>query len=270
MGDRTVGSARTGSDLARQALNVIGAVGQIAIGFVANVGAVSDEYQSPIVPAGYAFAIWGVIFLLLLVYAGYQALPSRATDPLLRSIGWFTGLAMVGDTVWTWIFTQRQFIVAQVLIFLIGACAIVALVRYADFFRTRQPSAFERWIIGPGVGLIAGWLTAAMFVGLASTLITLGAANSGQAAEIGGAGLLLFAAGVAAWTLTRVWQGPPTAWVPYGAAVIWAAVGVIVRHQDRSAIVAGVAGVIIVAVIALLALLAREARRPALTSPASA
>lgn len=251
----------TGADIARQALNVVGAVGQIAIGFVANVGAVSDEFDSPIVPAGYAFAIWGVIFLLLLVYAVYQAFPSRRTDPLLRSIGWFTAAAMIGDTVWTWIFTQRAFIPAQALIFVIGAAAIAALVRYATYFENREPSAFERWVIGPGVGLIAGWLTAAMFVGLAGTLISQGASNAGSAAEIGGAGLLLFSAGVAAWALTRAYRGPATAWVPYGAAVIWAAVGVIVKHADRSTVVAGVAVLIIAAVIGLLLFLARAGGR---------
>jgi hypothetical protein len=253
------------ADYLRMVINVVGAVGQIAIGRFANVGSVSDEFQSPIVPAGYAFAIWGIIFLLLLIYAVYQAMPSRAADPLLRRIGWFTGLAMVGDTVWTWVFTQRQFVAAQLLIFAIGACAIVALLRYAEWFTTRTPSSFERWVIGPGVGLIAGWLTAAMFVGFAGTMISQGASNAGSAAEIGGAGLLLFSAGVAASVLIQASSGPRTAWIPYGAAIIWAAVGVIVKHLDRSIIVGGIAIAIIVAVVAMLALLAsRQRSAPAL------
>ncbi|MFM9108000.1 MAG: hypothetical protein ACKOWF_15030 [Chloroflexota bacterium] len=261
MSAATTETRATGADYARILLNVVGAVGQIAIGFFADVGAVSDEFSSPIVPAGYAFAIWGVIFLLLLAYAVYQAMPGRAADPLLRRIGWFTGLAMIGDTVWTWVFTERLFIPAQVLIFAIGACAIAALLRYAEWFSVREPSAFERWVIGPGVGLIAGWLNAAMFVGLAGTLISQGAANSGPGAEYGGAGLLLFAAGVAAWVLVKASAGPATAWAPYGAAVIWAAAGVIVKHLDRSTVVAAVAALIILAVLGMLALLARN--RPA-------
>lgn len=257
----------TGADYARSAINIVGAIGQIGIGYFANVGAVSDEFESPIVPAGYAFAIWGVIFLLLLAYAVYQALPAHAADPLLRRIGWFTGLAMLGDTVWTWIFTERHFIIAQIVIFLIGACAITALLRYAEWFSSRVPSTFERWIIGPGVGLLAGWLTAAMFVGFAGTLISQGASNAGSAAEIGGAGLLLFAAGVAALVLIRASAGPRQAWVPYAAAVIWAAVGVIVKHLDRSTVVAGVAGLIILAVLGMIAVLI--AKRPALAMPAA-
>jgi len=177
---------------------------------------------------------------------------------------------MLGDTLWTWIFTQRMFIPAQALIFVIGGAAIAALVRYAAYFETREPSTFERWVIGPGVGLLSGWLTAAMFVGFAGTLISQGAASSGTAAEVGGAGLLLFAAGVAAWALTRAYRGPATAWVPYGLAVIWAAVGVIVKHADRSTLVAGVSALIIAAVVGLLFILARESGRSGGASAARA
>ncbi|MGI9253235.1 MAG: hypothetical protein ACR2J8_05780 [Thermomicrobiales bacterium] len=266
MGTSALSDRANGADYLRIALNLAGAVGQIAIGYFANVGAVSDEFRSPIVPAGYAFAIWGPIFLLLLMYAIYQAKPGRAADPMLRSIGWFTGLAMVGDTVWTWVFTQRFFIPAQVLIFLIGACAIVALLRYANWFSTHIPTTFEQWVIGPAVGLLAGWLTAAMFVGLAGTLISQGAAATGPAAEIGGAGLLLFAAGVAAAVLVRAATGPRTAWVACGIAVIWAGIGVIVAHFERSMIVGWMTVLIIAVVVGLLALLTQQPRSAAVAA----
>jgi hypothetical protein len=45
---------------------------------------------SLIEPAGYAFAVWALIFALSLVYAVYGALRANRENPLLRRIGWYT------------------------------------------------------------------------------------------------------------------------------------------------------------------------------------
>jgi hypothetical protein len=84
---------------------------------------------------------------------------------------------------------------AQLLIVAITICAVVALLRYQTATVRHEASGFERWIIGLAVGLLAGWITAASFVGFASTLVTLGWGASGNGAAAGGAGLLLFAGG---------------------------------------------------------------------------
>ena len=39
-------------------------------------------------PAGYVFAIWGLIYIGLIAYAIYQSLPSQRENPRLRAIGW--------------------------------------------------------------------------------------------------------------------------------------------------------------------------------------
>ena len=36
------------------------------------VSDMSDEYNNLFTPAGYAFAIWGIIFLALFIFAAYQ------------------------------------------------------------------------------------------------------------------------------------------------------------------------------------------------------
>ncbi len=252
---------RTGKDTLRQVLNLAGAIGQVTIGFFANVGRVSDEFGNPIVPAGYAFSIWGVIFALLGIYAIYQVLPDQATNYLFRQIGWCTAAAMIGNTLWTVLFGNRVFWLAQIVIFLIALSAILAFVTWADVLAVRPATGFERWIVGPAVGLLAGWVTAASFVGLAATLISYGWNNDGTGAVLGGSGLLLFAGGIAAWALARGSAGPATGWVAYGLAVIWALIAVIVRQSDVSLLVAGVSAVIAVIVVVLLLMLARESRR---------
>ena len=42
-----------------------------------NTGKISDSFHVYFVPAGYVFAIWGIIYIGLIAYAVYQALPAQ-------------------------------------------------------------------------------------------------------------------------------------------------------------------------------------------------
>ncbi len=62
-------------DAARQAANLAGALFQIGAPVLTSeaVGRISAENGTLVVPADYAFSIWGLIFLLCLAYAAYGA-----------------------------------------------------------------------------------------------------------------------------------------------------------------------------------------------------
>lgn len=49
-------------------------------------GTMSDRYPTLLVAAGYAFAIWGLIFLLDLAYAAWQATGERKRDDTLAHV----------------------------------------------------------------------------------------------------------------------------------------------------------------------------------------
>ena len=63
-------------------------------------GAVSDHYPTLLVAAGYAFAIWGLIFLLDLVYAFWQSRRVLRGDPTLRKIAPWAAGGFALTTVW--------------------------------------------------------------------------------------------------------------------------------------------------------------------------
>ncbi len=248
------------ADIVRQASNVVGAVAQVTAGAIVGpaVGAVANENRSLILPSGYAFSIWSVIFLLFAIYAVYQAMPSHRTDPLLRTIGPWTAAATIGNAVWTLLFPNRLYVLAQLLIVAIAVCAIVALQRYAAWSSRQQPTRFQRWVIGLAVGLLAGWGTAASFVGVAATLIAGGVAATGEAAALGAAGLLLFGGGVAIAVLLAARTGAPVAWLAYGAATVWALIAVAANNAARSGLIAAVALAVAAALVVLAATLWRD------------
>src|SRR5512136_345992 len=65
-----------------------------------NTGAISDTFHVYFVPAGYVFAIWGLIYIGLLAYAVYQALPSQKANPRLQITGWWVVLGGLANSIW--------------------------------------------------------------------------------------------------------------------------------------------------------------------------
>jgi len=211
------------ADVARQVLTVAGAVGQVVAGsfgfvFGLDVGRISDENGTLITPAGYAFAIWGPIFLLLLVYAVYQALPAQRTSPLLRRVGPPIALACLGDMLWEILFPLRQFVPAQLVIVGIPARLLVGVWRLAAQGRAHGLVGAERGLVALPLGLFCGWLTAATLAGLAITLRTLGALPTGDGELPAVAPLLLLCGGIASGVLL-IRGLPIVAALPYAGAV---------------------------------------------------
>lgn len=217
----------TTNDLARQAVTVAGAIAQVVAGplgfvFLPDVGAVSDQNGTLATPAGYAFAIWGPIFLLLGVYAVWQALPAQRTNRLLRRVGWPIAAACLGNALWEVAFPQRQFVVAQIIIVAIFAALALAFGRLAREAREHGLSRGERWLVALPVG------TTEVVVAVA---------------------LVALCGGVASLVLLRGGAASAQALLPYAGAVVWALVAVIAAGGQEAIPIAVGAGAMIGAVI---------------------
>lgn len=169
------------------------------------------QIDPPVQPAGYAFAIWGVIYLWLLISAGF-GLWQRAGDPGWNRarVGLIISLAL--GTPWLWVANHSP-ITATVLIFGMLAGAITALMT--------APKT-DRWWFQAPVALYAGWLTAASFVSLGSTAAGYGILTDSIGwAWIGIIGALLTG-------LTVLWTKPQAP--EYASTLLWALVGIIVAN----------------------------------------
>jgi hypothetical protein len=106
-------------------------------------------------------------------------------------------------------------------------------------------------LIGPTLGLLFGWITAANVVGLAGTFVTQGFVATGQGAEIRDVALLLLGGAVAFFVILASRKGPSGAWVSFSAAVLWALVAVVVEQRSTSTITTATA--VVTAFFVLLA-----------------
>ena len=75
------------------------------------VGGLSDKYVNLFTPAGYAFVIWGIIFLGLLVLTINQLVlafkNSQHSDSILQ-IGPWLSIAHIGNAAWLWFWLHEQ------------------------------------------------------------------------------------------------------------------------------------------------------------------
>ncbi|MFD1342478.1 hypothetical protein [Litorisediminicola beolgyonensis] len=186
----------------------------------------------PVQPAGYAFAIWGLIYLWLIAGSAFGALrrassadwtPMRA--PLLASLG--------PGILWLPL-AQVSVLGATLLIWWMLVMALAALIR---------TGTEDRWWQVTPVALYAGWLTAASSVSIGLVLAGYGLLGGTWAALVS----LAIALAIALAVQARMQKAPE-----YGLAVIWALVGVIVANTGPlNWPVAGLAGFGIVAILAL-------------------
>lgn len=120
-------------------------------------GDLSQRWPVYFMPAGYAFRIWSLIYLGLVAYALYQALPAQRQNPRLRSIGGpylAASLANIaGLLLW------RYQIVPLTLVAM--AALLVALIGIYRRLRIGRncPPLVERWAVNLPFSLYLGWVT---------------------------------------------------------------------------------------------------------------
>lgn len=170
------------------------------------------QIDPPVQPAGYAFAIWGLIYLWLIAGAVF-GIRDRATDPDWEPMRPALTVSLLIGAGWIPV-AQLSPLWATVLIWAMLATAVMALLRAGK--------ADHAWLRAP-IGLYAGWLTAASSVALGLMLAGHGILSAQMAAYAGITLALLLALGVQA-------MRPDTP--AYPAAVIWALVGVGVSNLD--------------------------------------
>ncbi|MFG6568652.1 MULTISPECIES: hypothetical protein [unclassified Sulfitobacter] len=183
----------------------------------------------PAQPAGYAFSIWGVIYLWLIAGLGYGLLRAPR-DGQWHDMRVPLCLSLAVGTTWLAVATMSP-VWAAILIWIMLITALIALFL--------APVEDPLWAAAP-VGLYAGWLSAASCVSLALLAAGYGYLEE-QTAAVVFVGLAIAIGAIVQTALGRT----PT----YGIAVIWGLVGVVVTNWGEAPLVAYLAlgGSVIVA-----------------------
>jgi hypothetical protein len=220
----------------RQVLNVLGVLVTVAINGLANAlpingqttGEISDRFAVYFVPAGYVFAIWGIIYLGLLAYAVFQALPAQRDNPRLQRIGYWFVLGCLANSLWIllWHYEVFPLTVVAMAVLLVS---LVAIYLRLSIGRTLV-TGVERWCVDVPFSIYLGWITVATVANVTALLAFWNWSGWGVDVVAWAVIMLLVATGVAvAMSLTR-------RDVAYVLVIVWAFVGIAVKHWATPAV----------------------------------
>lgn len=142
-------------DFLRQLATLAAIIGAFFVNAISNVfplnglsiGAISNNLFKNvlIIPANYAFAIWGLIYLGLFAFGVYQFLPNQKDDSNLRNTGYLLVIACIAQSVWVYLFLSRLFVLSVVAMLLILLPLINVYLRL-DIGNQRIPR-LKKWLI---------------------------------------------------------------------------------------------------------------------------
>lgn len=179
------------ADLARQVAVAVsavtavvgGAIGSGAFGGTpiaeAGDGALSAE-ATFLAPDGPAFAIWTPIYVGLVGYAVWQALPPRRADPRQRRVGWPAAISMLLNAAWILtaqaghVSTSAVVIVALLISLIVVYAALLApgaSVAASTSAATASSGWLESVLLDGTFGLYLGWVSVATIANLTAALV---------------------------------------------------------------------------------------------------
>src|SRR6476620_9277548 len=186
---------RSGIERLRSFLVLLATLGTIAFNCLAAVGRVngvtpemvSNAYPTPVTPAGYAFAIWSLIYLGLIAFSVYQLLPAHLER--FRRIRSLYILSCALNCAWIYFWHNGQVPLCLAIIF-----ALCVTLFFINNRLGSSNSILGNLITKGTFGIYFGWVTAATLVNFAVMLVYL-KVNLSDSANAGLAiGLILFAA----------------------------------------------------------------------------
>jgi len=133
-----------------------------------NTGQISDTFKVYFVPAGYVFSIWGIIYIGLIAYAVYQAIPSQRENPRLQATGWWVALGGLANCAWIFLWQYEIFIWTVAAMLILLASLIVVYLRLG-IGRTKV-STGETWAVRIPFSIYLGWITVATVADISDVL----------------------------------------------------------------------------------------------------
>jgi benzodiazapine receptor len=248
--------SNSGKTVLLQSLNVLAFAVTVIVNALASslalngrtTAEVSDLYPTLVTPAGYVFSIWGLIYVLLLVFVVFQALPSQREKPFLKQVSVLFVLSGVFNVLWLFLWHYDQIVLSVVLMFALLATLIAIYLRLG--IGRSEVSWKERVSVHLPFSVYLGWITVASIANVAAALVSIewngfGLANDVWAVLVIAVALLITLAVIA----TR-------RDVAYSLVIVWALVGIAVNQSAYQNIVTAATASVIIIIVALAALLA--------------
>lgn len=241
--------------LAAAAFAVLVPLVQMGLGWGQSAGEFSADSDTTLRVVGWAFSIWGLIYLGILAYAARQVMPQTGESDLINAFGWPSAAAFVGIGLWIVAAALDWELATIVLIFGSLAVLLVPLLSQGGRIRALSLGDRDRWLTVWPLALLAGWLTVAAPVNLITVATGNGALPAGLSPTVLAIAAVVVVALVAVGLTYRIRT------LAYALPVVWGLVGVFVAEQGRNGTLAFTAAIAAVAVLVAVVVLTLAERR---------
>lgn len=232
-------------------INILLVAGMLAVNYLANAlpinnkttGELSDSFPNLFVPAGLTFSIWGIIYLLIIIYCVVQF--TGSDKEAIINISWLFGLSCILNILWIlfWHYGRLP------LSLLVMTGLLVTLVAINISIRD-LPSG----IIKATFGIYLGWICIAMIANVTALLVGYNWNGFNISQEV--------------WTIVMIFTGALIAGItllklnnPYtGLSVIWAFAGIAIKRQEdyRTVFISAVIAMSLIALVTVWGFIRRR------------
>ncbi len=187
-------------------------------------GEVSDQFPILFVPAGYVFSIWGLIYLALIGFAIYSVTPKGKANPDVDKITtWFVA-SNIFNTLWIFLWHYQQFVMTLVPIIGLLISLLVIYLRLG-IGKTQRPLT-EKLLLATPFSIYLGWATVAVVANISQALYFIGWRGAPLSAPVWTVIMLAVATSLGVLMIFLRKE------VAYPLVLVWAFVGIWVKHGD--------------------------------------
>jgi hypothetical protein len=231
-------------------LAVNGLANTRALGGV-TTGEVAARFDLPFTPAGYVFAIWGLIYLGLVAFSLFQSAGLGARLERVASLRPVYVFTAAANIAWLWFWHHGALLASLAVMLLLLAALWVARRTLAA---TPATSPAEFWCVDAPFRLYLAWISIATLANLAVVIAYFG----GRIEPAGATGVSLLMLAIALALAAYAWRRlrDPI----FLLVVAWAALGIALRHGQPITVSAPAMGVFTLAGLGAMGLLLEDAR----------
>lgn len=182
----------------------------------------SELYPVLLTPATYAFSIWALIYLALIAFIIYQALPRYRESPPVKAVGVLFAVSCIFNILWLFFWHYQRVGWSMIAMLLLLATLVAIYLRIGAV--TAEKTIYDRVLVKYPFSLYLGWITAATLVNFNAWLYDIGWLGLG-AGGVFFTMLMIIAAALIALAVFYLRQD-----YIFAAVFVWALVGIGVRH----------------------------------------
>ena len=194
-----------------------------------STGEVSDAYPNLFTPAGYTFAVWGVIYILLGAFSFFQlgwprSKGNKVKHELQRKIRIYFIVSSIANVLWIFAWHYRIIPLSLMLMLIILLC----LIWISRINAVEKLSLTEKIFVRLPFSIYFGWITVATVANVTVMLVSLGWNGFGISQTVWTIAVLIVSMIIGMVTIFKSKD------IAYGLVLAWAFSGILSKHISEN------------------------------------